>query len=132
MTLIIRAERAALEGFARAVIEDHQSDDNVLCKSCHLFAPCPVELAALDAGLIEGQPTGFLGDMQWKVTESSEGAIVCETDWRRFGRGHIVVFDREAVFNGKDPDPMPDSPQTREAWAAARRWVQRQAADGIW
>jgi len=125
MTHVTTASRLALENFASRVLAEHSPAEGVLCRSCHQFSPCPVEEAAVEAGLVTPPPTwGVDEHPEWLVTESEiSGTVTCETNWRRYGKGHIVVFDRAAVLAGRDPDPVPLSPWARSAWAAARRWA---------
>lgn len=129
MVSITGAQREALEHFASRVIAEHTSNEYALCRSCHLFAPCPVEVAAIQAGLVEGKQLQLVDDMEWRVRESIDHEVVCETDWRRYGQGHIVIFELQAVMEGRAPDPMPHMPHARDAWNAARRWAQMQKVD---
>lgn len=125
MSSVTSAPRSVLEHFAARVLAEHAAGEGLLCRSCHQFSPCPVEEAAMEAGLIDPTPLYLSGDRPvWLVTESEvTGTVTCETDWMRYGKGHIVVFDRAAVIEGRHPDPMPLSPWTRSAWASARQWA---------
>lgn len=116
-------DRRALEAFASQVLDEHGTDDKLRCRSCGQVSPCTVERTAITHGLLK-TPPHYLDTLtdRWTVTATMT-TLHLETDWRLWGHGHMVTFDRQAVVNNEPPDVDTCSPEAREAWDVARAWV---------
>lgn len=120
MTGIMNATRDTLEHFASRLISEHRSRHDGTCGSCHQWAPCPVERAAIEHDLAAPPPTYFeTWGTDWHITVT-DTTVVCETGWREYGRGRVITFDRQAVESGDQGTAGPWDPTTRAAWSHAR------------
>jgi|GEM_PF-5373003 len=120
---------AALDGFVSAMLEGHLANQTGHCAMCGQFSPCSSERIAMRLGLIPTRLWIMEDTPEWTVAERSDGHLICETDWRAFGTGRIIVFDVDKVRN---PDPswdIPTSSEVRAAWRAARAYIFREASD---
>ena len=119
--------RAALDEFVSAMLEGHLADQVGRCGMCGQVSPCSSERAAMRLGLVPSRLWIVEDEPEWTVVKGSDGHLICETDWREFGTGRIIVFDVEQVRNPEHAWDVPVSSEVRAAWRAARAYVESHA-----